>query len=193
MRRSLFLAVAFGFLVAERSLHRILSLEALGGASPGFMGSLVVFVSLFAPRKQALWACWFLGVLMDLVSGYAWGTGAPVMVVGPNALGYVLVCFFVLQLRTMVFRRRVLTMGALTAGGMILSGLVVVMMLSIRSWYPETVSPHYFAKSSALGEMIYRIVIALYSGLLAVPLGWVLLATLPWWKFEALGHRRTWR
>ena len=70
--------------------------------------------------------------------------------------------------------------------------LVTVVIFIIRSWYAPDASI-YPTSPSATGEMFRRFGIALYSGLFAIPLGWLMLATLPFWGFPTTTHRRVGR
>jgi rod shape-determining protein MreD len=185
MRWPVFLVAAFIVLVLQFSLRDVLTLRTIGSISPDFVASLAVFVCLFAPRSTALWACWLLGLAMDL------GPPAGAMkwhLVGPHALGYVFGGYLVLQLRTMVFRRRAITAGLVTCLFLIASGVLATFLLTVRSWYLED-TPLYYAP---LGELWERIKIAVYSGLVGVPFGWLLQITIPMWNFVGGASRRAW-
>jgi UDP-N-acetylglucosamine diphosphorylase/glucosamine-1-phosphate N-acetyltransferase len=155
---------------------RVFMLHELGRLYPSPTGVLVVFVALFAPRLTALWAAWGLGLLLDLAIPREQG-----LLVGPQALGLVFGTYFVLQVRNMVFRQRALTVAVLTLLCLVAAGLVDVGVLTIRSWFATTGSPSdHFRPLWALGQ---RGGIAVYSALLALPLGWLLVRTLPIWGF----------
>jgi rod shape-determining protein MreD len=183
VRWPIFAVFAFAALVLQLSARNALTLYSLWGISPDVVAALVVFVALFAPRTGALWAAWGLGLLVDLspqdhAGGY--------YVVGPHALGYTAGAYLVLQLRTMVFRRRALTVGFLTSLALVAASLVAVMLLSIRSFYAGDGAMGY-GPMSDLGQ---RCMIAMYSGLVAVPLGWLLGYTMPLWGFQPAAGRR---
>jgi rod shape-determining protein MreD len=176
MRWPVFAIFAFFTVVAQLSLANVFALSSLGHIVPDLVACLAVFVGLFAPRMTVLWVCWVLGLAMDLAP--AAGGGAPIL--GPHALGYVFAGYVVLQLRTMVFRRRPLTMGFLTFVCVLAAGVVVVSVLTVRSWYPADPA----LPNGPLEEMARRLGIALYSALIAIPLGWLLCSTIPLWGFH---------
>ncbi|MHC5004820.1 MAG: rod shape-determining protein MreD [Planctomycetota bacterium] len=188
MRWTVFIVVGLLAVVVETSdlTARVLTLHRLGHVYPSTVGVLVVFIALFAPRQAALWAAWILGVLMDLAPREQG------ILIGPNALGYVFATYFVLQVRTMVFRQRLLTAALLTVICLSAAGVVEVAVLTVRSWFADAGSPS--ADVRPVIEFLRRLGIAACSGILAIPLGWLLLQTAPLWGFEhAAERRRTWR
>jgi cell shape-determining protein MreD len=191
MRWTVFLITAYVVLAFDTGLRRVLALHSLDGISPSFVASLVVFVSLFAPRTTALWAAWLLGMLMDLSDGYMQAAARPIQLylVGPYALGYVFGSFLILQLRALVFRKRLLTFALLTFMCVLAVSLVAVFIFVIRSLYPE-VPVAYLQQNSAIGELVHRLGIAIYSALLAIPVGWLLLLSIPLWGFQTQHQRR---
>jgi rod shape-determining protein MreD len=186
MRWAVFAIFAFLALALEISLRNVLRLDSLYGVSPSFVACLATFVAIFAQRLTALWACWILGVFMDLLPR---GDASHVFLIGPNALGYVFGGYILLLLRTMVFRRQLLTMGALGFVFVMASSIVTVMLLTVRHWYPETqaLPVHY----SGMRDLTFRALEALYTGVIAaVPVGWILLLSLPMWGFQSTTPRR---
>jgi len=131
-----------------------------------------------------------LGLLVDISTGLYREGGGIVFVAGPHALGYVVGGMLLLQLRSLVFRERVLTIVLLT----ILCGLVVsvvcVGVFVVRSWYPESLSTVYF-QTSATKVLLQRFIGVLYSALLAIPVGWFLVRSLPLWDFQIARKRRS--
>jgi rod shape-determining protein MreD len=183
MRWPVFAIFAFAAVVLQLSTRSALRLYSLGSITPDLVACLIVFIALFAQRTSTLWACLLLGLAMDLSPSGA--DAAPV--IGPYALGYVFGGYIILQLRTMVFRRRAITLGFLTALCVAATSVVVVAIIAIRSWYPGSPAlPH-----GALGELLYRFAEAVYSGLIGIPVGWLLCLTLPLWGFQAASPRRT--
>jgi rod shape-determining protein MreD len=178
MRWPVFLIFAFAAIVVQLSFRNVFTLHALRGISPDMVAPLAVFIAMFAQRSSALWGAWILGLLLDLAPN---DDGSLYHVIGPNALGYPAGAFLVLQLRTMVFRRRALTTGFLTLLFLIVVSLVAVMLLSIRSWYPGA-TPY-----TPLSELGTRALVAVYSGVVAIPMGWLLNRTLPLWGYQQRG------
>ncbi len=175
MRWPVFIIFAFLAVVAQLSVRNAFTLYSIRGISPDFVAALAVFVALFANRSAALWACWTLGLLVDLAPP----DGSTYHLIGPHALGYAAGGYLVLQLRSMVFRRRAITMGFLTFLALIAASLVAVMLLSIRSWYPNELA---YAPLNDLGR---RVLIAVYSGVVAIAIGWLLNKSVPLWGFQS--------
>lgn len=183
MRWPVFAIFAFVFVVAQLSFRNVLRLEKLGGISPDLVACLAVFISLFASRNSALWACWILGLVMDLApQAYE----SPLPIVGPNALGYVAGSALVLHLRTMVFRRRAVTIAFLTLLFLILAGIVGVVFLILASITGhQGVLPH-----GPVRELGSRTATAVYSAIVALLVGAVLSQTVGFWSFQQGGARR---
>ena len=110
------------------------------------------------------------------------------ILVGPHALGYVFGAFVVVQVRTMVFRRRLLTISLLTTLLLIAAAMVVVCLFTVRSWYPQP--PAAWAEYHPVVEWLRLVGAGIYSGLLALPLGWLLIQTFPMWSFQVDTERR---
>ena len=182
MRWPVFAVFAFTALALEVSLRNTLRLDSLWGISPSFVACVAVLVAVFANRLSALWACWMLGVLMDLVQPGHDG----VRVIGPAAIGFVFAGYMVTLLRTMVFRRKAITMGAMTFVFLLASGIVSVCVVTIRSWYPDEGGGSW----SPMRALASHALEALYGGVVAIPVGWLLLLTLPIWGFPATTPRR---
>lgn len=195
MRWPVFLIAAFLFLALDSGFMGLLTLHRMGGIAPHIVFALVVFICLFANKLSALWACLVLGVLMDITlpprgaGGLAFGAGQTVNLIGPHALGALLAGYCIVQMRTMVFRQRALTIGVLTTAATFIAGLVAIALYIIRSWYGEPIT--YPTEGSAFAEIFRHMGIALYSGLVAIPVGWILLRTLPVWGFQSTLSRRS--
>ncbi len=192
MRWATFVVLTFLCIALELSLRGVLELRSIGGITPSFIAPLVVFISMFAPRMTSLWSCLLLGLLMDISTPIAPHSGPSFYVFGPYALGYVFGGFMILQLRPMVFRQRALTIGFLTVLCLVAVALVTVAIFIIRSWYAPDPSIYPISPSAA-NELFLRFGIALYAGVFAIPFGWLLLATLPFWGFPTTTHRRVGR
>jgi cell shape-determining protein MreD len=171
--------------VVQLSLRDALTLHSIGEIKPDFVACLATFIALFAPRTTTLWACWLLGLAMDLAPAAG---PAPWHLVGPSALGYVFGGYLVVQARAMVFRRRALTTGFMTFVFVLAAAIVATFLLMVRSWYlSDTPIAH-----NPLAEFWQRFKVALYSGLVGVPFGWLLQLTIVMWGFQGGGGRRSW-
>lgn len=183
MKWPVFAIAAFVFVVAQLSLRSVFTLNSIGGVSPNLVAIFAVFVCLFATRSAALWACWMLGMALDLAPQ---AHAASIHVIGPNTLGFVAGGLIVLQLRAMVFRRRALTIGLLTLLFVIGAAVIAVFILALRNVYDaEPAIP-----GGPLAEFARRLGVALYSAILAIPLGWLLSVSIPLWSFPMSPQRR---
>lgn len=189
MRWQVFIIVAFLAVVIDASFINVLNVGILGGVTPSVVALLVVFISLFASRLSALSGCLLLGVLLDLsFPALAAADGSDVYLIGPHALGLLFGGYLILQMRTMVFRQRALTLGVLAGLCVLTAGIVMTAIFIIRGWYGEGVN--YLSQPTAFGELLKHAAIALYTALLGVPLGWIMLQTLPAWGFHMSHQRR---
>lgn len=190
MRWGVFIIFALIGIAIDGGLLDVLRIESLWDVRPSFCAVLAVFVALSAPRLAALWGCFVLGLLLDLSTPYTADGNRIVWLVGPYALGLLAGGWLVVRGRTMVFRRRALTIGVMTVGCLLVAQAVIVVLLVLRSrgWYPG--GPVHWTDFSLGIEVLRRILVALYSGLFGVPAGWLLIRTLPLWGFQTSGHRR---
>lgn len=181
MRWFTFVIFAFIALVAETSLQGALVIRSFGNLAPSFVAVLAAFVCLFAVRRHALWACWGLGLVVDLLTRIVDTQSGLTALVGPHALGYTIAGAVVLQLRPALFRRRPLTIAIVTVLFVAVSSLVSAILLGVHGWYPGEALVA--SEASGLLEVLRQSGIAVYSGVLALLLGTVLVWTLPLWGF----------
>ena len=179
---------AFSLLICIALDTSFLSVISIGQVHPLSTATLVVFVSLFAPRPVALWASLAAGLLLDLVTPAVFGGDRMFYLPGPYALGFVFGTQLVLLLRSMVFRRNPFAVGLLTTPFLFAVSLAYMALWSIRGVYPDTSVP--WAGDPAIDELIRRLGIAAYSGAFGIPMGWLLLFTWPIWRFDLTALRR---
>ena len=189
MRWVVFLIFAVFGIVFDAGFGDVFRIEGLWNIRPSLTAVLVVFVALSAPRTMALWACFVLGLLIDLSSQHSADGNRIVYLVGPHTLGFFAAGWMVVRGRTMVFRRRPLTIGVMTLGCVLMAQAIVLVVLVVRSagWYPGGVI--YWTDTTLGVEVLRRILIAVYSGLFAIPAGWLLVRTIPLWGFQSVSHR----
>ena len=189
MRWGIFAIFALLALAIDAGLSDLLRIESLWDIRPNFCGVLAVFVALSAPRTSALWGCFVIGLLLDLSIQHTIGGNRGVYLVGPYALGLLAGGGLVVRGRTMVFRRRALTIGAMTLLALLVAQAIIVVLLVLRSrsWYPG--GPIHWPDTSVGVELLRRVLIALYSAVAAMPAGWLLVRTLPLWGFQTGVHR----
>lgn len=149
---------------------------------PGFVMPVAVFVAMGAAPSHAAWACLVLGLMLDLCQSRPTTAGGVLIVVGPEALGYLLAGQLVLSLRSMMIRRNPLTLAVLTVFASALASLVVVAALSVRAAMGDVVV------WNAWRQLLGALGTAGYTGLAALPMAFVLVRLSPWFGFN-LGHR----
>ncbi len=185
----LFFAAIF-CLAFDSSFGGVFTLRSMGSITPLAMPCLVVFVSLFAPSMMAYVAALLLGLLVDLSPGHG-ELSQGVHLIGPSTLGFFVSAILIVKLRNVVFRRKVFTVVILTAGCVVVSDAVEVFILIARSLMPWTPP---LSGSGGIAGLVKMLATAIYTGLLAVPLGWSLLSTIGMWRFATpTGRRATWR
>lgn len=186
MRWWVFALFVFASLVLDMSM---LSELRVGELRPSAMAVVALFVALWAPKMSALWACLIVGAVVDLSSPMRPAGAEPIHLLGPNVLGYAFACALMLQIRGIVMRRQVFAIAVLACVFLIAASVVVTAILTVRSWFtPE------FAQLAPTRDLLRRLGSAAYTGVLALPLGWVLLRTAAWWGFQTVAPGRAgWR
>ena len=157
MRWIVFVVAALIGVAFDTGLNEFLRVEKLGHVRPSLCAVVAVFVALPAPRTAALWACFVLGLLLDLSHPLTVAENRGVYLIGPYALGYLVGGWLVVSARAMVFRRRPLTIGVMTVACLLAAQLVAVgfYVLRSRTWYPG--GPIFWTKTSAWEELGVRL------------------------------------
>jgi cell shape-determining protein MreD len=185
MRWIPFLLLAWVFLGLEIGLRSAMPFGE-GGVAPSFALILTVYVAMGATQAHALWAAILLGACVDLASRRVLtGAGGPtdLTILGPSVLGFALSAQFTLTMRGVVFRKNPIALAFLAALGSVVCAVLVVALLSVRSLY----DPIEFRPGLALWQGLLS---AGYTGLVALPLGMVLLMLNPILGFYAGPTRR---
>ncbi|MEQ9617451.1 MAG: hypothetical protein RLN60_05390 [Phycisphaerales bacterium] len=135
--------------------------------TPSFAHVLLVFVCVWAPSRSAYAAALIIGAAQDFVAAVPAGveTSQDVVVLGPHALGALLGASLIVNLRSVMIKKSLVSMFVLTFFGVTLLEIVVTASLSIRSIYPNGIS--YPSPSRAL---LVGLGSAVYSSLLATVL-----------------------
>ncbi|MBX3402170.1 MAG: rod shape-determining protein MreD [Phycisphaeraceae bacterium] len=149
--------------------------------APSFTLPLVVFIALFAPPLGALWTALLVGLVIDLASPR--GAGA-ITVAGPYALGYLVAAYFVLTVRALMYRRNPLTLMVLSIIACAMAEVIIVTILKIRTVYSDA---YVFSGFSQLAQ---RLLGALYTGVAALVMSFVLFAMMPIFGFHDPRERR---
>lgn len=172
---------AFACLLVERATE---GLNPFRGYEvyPSLLLVLLVFVGLQAQPMTVAWAGLALGLLVDLM--YPGGGDAPAAVLGPAALGYLVGAYAVIQLRTLLFRDSTLTLAIMVFAVGIFVNLVEVAVYSFRQI--EFLAGADIPGWSATDQLVKRFLRLVYSTIVAVPVGYLLLKTQPLWQFARL-------
>jgi len=178
-----FLILAVLAVGLDSGLMGVFTLRGLGYATPSASACLITFVALQARPRTVLWAAWVIGFMLDLSPSGGTGAGA---IVGPRALGAVAAAQVVLLLRPVVFRRRVITVAVVSGLAAICLGLVAATIETLRWWMPWT---HALAPPPAGPRLVTIGFSGLYTMLLGLPIGAMLLGTSRLWRFDAPAGR----
>ncbi len=151
--------VAFGL---EIGLRPLLS-PGQGNIAPSFVIPVLVYVALWSPARTALWAGLILGLAADLTSAIDLNPVGAATIVGPHAIAYLLAAQLVVAARGVVIGRSPVTLVTLSVLASLVSGILVVAILTIRGFY----DPIVWSPGAQLG---FRTLSALYTGLIALAL-----------------------
>lgn len=183
MNWPVFAIFAYLLLGLERGLRDAL---AIGPVQPSFLLAFGAYIALSAPPMHAVWACLVLGLTLDLTGGWPMLAGSAQPLIGPYALGGVLMAQVILTLRGKLVRHHLATLSVLTFFGVLAAQIVVVALLSIQSLTGASLA---FAPGR---ELLVRLGSAGYTALLALPLGLLLIAAAPLLGF-ANNSPRAWQ
>jgi hypothetical protein len=182
-----FAVAAVACVALDESLIDALALDASSRMRPSAVAVLAASVILLAPRPAALWACLILGLMLDLTTPLVGADGGVLFVVGPRALGHAAAAGLLLRLRPALPRQRVVSIAAIAPLLFLCSDAVAIAVNLIRALHPGP-SPAWFAGGVA-AEAGRRVLVAAYTGLLGLPLGWLLLRAAPWCGLVAASER----
>jgi len=188
MRWIPFVIFAFLFLALQIGLGDLLE---VGGVRPELLFIFMIYVAAMGPVPEALWGALVLGLLSDLTAPLpapaeagAGPVGGFVTVIGPHALGYSLGAAFTFQLRTMLYRQHPVSLMLMVLLSAIIAHLLTVFLISTRGLLGEWFGWWAAFQWSPTEELVDRFLMILYTTLLALPIGWVLIRLAPLFAFE---------
>ncbi len=146
--------------------------------APTFPVMLAVFVALRAPTGVAMVSAVVIGVLYDIVYTVGMTGGGEVVVLGPHALGCMLGVYAVVLSRSLMYRRGVLALVAMTVIAAVLMQVVVTTLLAVRSIY-DVIEP-----GRAVAQLGRGLASALFTGVAAVVMGSILIALRRLFQFQ---------
>ena len=152
------------------------------GHEPMVLLILLVFIGLQAPSMAVAWSALVLGVLTDIIL-----QEHSVGIIGPWAIGFLAAGYAMVQLRNLLFRDSMFTVGIMTLIAGIFALLVATMLQAFRG-VPmlgnEPVEGFKAAEQLYLGFFTL-----LNTAVVAIPVGYALLRMRPLWGFSGRGSR----
>ena len=185
MRWSIYVILLFVAIILDEGFRQVIR---FWDSVPSFTSIAVVFVAFFAPRLTALWAAWIGGLLVDLMTDLPHGAHDVGPLLGPHAFGFTAATFVLLSFRSMLLRRRALTIVVIAVGWVALANLVVAALYGVHGLYEST--PLHWADPSVGAELARRLRCAVYTGVIAIAIAPILLWSLPLWSFRGSLPRR---
>lgn len=180
MRWLLFFITTYAAAALSVGLGGLVSVGA-SNLRPDLLLVLLAFLALQAPQHTALIAALILGLTRDTLASPV--PDAPGLV-GPFAVGFVVGHFAILQLRHLLVRDSIITLALMVLAAGLFAHLTAAALLTLRGLPFLAAQP--VPGWSALGQIGSRLVEILYTGLFALPLGWLLIRFKPLWRFPAV-------
>ncbi len=171
MRWPVFVIFAYVAAALEVGLSGLMT---FGGVRPSLLLILGVFIGMSASPMALAWAMLALGVVVDIIDCPV----KDVTILGPAALGYLFGAWALLQFRGLLFRQSAIALAALTFIVGIFIHLVIVALFTMRG-IPWLVGEP-IEQWSAADQLYHRFLHLLFTAVVAVPVGALLI------RFEAL-------
>ncbi len=168
-----FAITSYIFLLMQVGLTSLMGIPDAQGVSPDFLLILAVYIGLLAPAKTVAWGMLALGLLANLLILLPGDPAHTGPILGPETLGYLAGAFAILQLRTLVFRESVFSLVIMVFVVGIFIQLVTVFLYSARGLPIFLNDP--IPNWSASDQLVHRFLELLYSALIAIPLGLILI------------------
>ena len=152
---------------------------SIDGHEPSLLLILLVFVALQAPGMHAAWAAVVLGILSDIFFD-----DYQTALIGPWAIGFLAAGYALVQMRNLLFKDSMFTIGIMTLVAGVFALLVAVTLFTMRDNIPvlgNTPVPGY----RAVDQIYLGFWKLLYTAVVAVPVGYLLLKSQPLWGFSA--------
>ena len=150
------------------------------GVGPNLVLLMVVFISLSAPREEALLGAVILGLMQDLVS---------LQPLGLFAVSYGAVAYIVTAVAPLASHRHPLTHVAMTFVGACLTGLLLILHDRIHPIAAAVNVEGETLRAVRVGPRVAAVMIV-YTTLLSPVVIWLLQRTETWFDFRADGGNR---
>ncbi len=182
MNWPLFAILCWLFAALEAGLAPLLSIGGKLPGSPHLLMVLAAFVSLCVPRAlEAVLAACVAGLLADLLAEPVPGT--PLL--GPMALGCAAACAMVQLFRKKGLAPSVLSLVLVTFAAGVVANAVAVALLRLRGVNLPLLGADPVPGMSVPRECFNRFVSVLCSTALALPVGFLLMLSLPLWGMSS--------
>jgi len=183
MRWTVFFIFAYLALIMQVGMEKLLAFGE-DRVTPSFLLILGVYIGMAAPPMTTAWALFILGLFADLTRHYLTGDDQVVWLIGPGALGMLAGAVVVVQLRVMMYRNSIIAMALMVFVVGIFSNLVSIAMVTSRglAWAPTDG----IAMWNAADELVRQFHEVVYTTIVAIPIGAILLRLLPLWRFQPL-------
>lgn len=155
---------------------------SINASEPLLLLILLVFIGLQAPPMAVAWSAIVLGVLVDIYLQQH-----TVGLIGPWALGFLAAGYAMVQLRNLLFRDSMFTIGIMTLVAGVFALLVATTLHAMRGIPLLGNEP---VEGFTAADQLFRGFFGLlYTAAVAVPFGFVLLKMRPIWGFSGRGSR----
>ena len=153
------------------------------GHEPMVLLIILVYIGLQAPAMVVAWSAIILGLLADIMPYQEVQTG----IIGPWAIGFLAAGYAMVQLRNLLFRDSMFTIGIMTLIAGIFALLVATMLQAFRGVPLFGDEP---IEGFRAAEQLYRgFFTLLNTAVFAIPVGFGLLKMRPLWGFSGRGSR----
>lgn len=155
----------------------------LGVPEPMVLLILLVFIGLQAPAMAVAWSAIILGLLVDILPVHQVKTG----LIGPWALGFLAAGYALVQLRNLLFKDSMFTIGIMTLVAGVFALLVATMLQAFRG--VPILGNDAIEGFKASDQLYYGFFTLISTAVFAVPMGFALLKMKPLWGFSGRGAR----
>lgn len=155
----------------------------LSNREPMLLLILLVFIGLQAPGMHVAWAAVVLGILADVLGNHH-VTG----LIGPWALGFLAAGYALSQIRNLLFKDSVFTMAIMTLIAGVFALLVATTLQALRDNIP-ILGNDPVEGFKAVDQLYYGFATLLYTAVIAIPVGFLLLKMRSLWGFSGRSSR----
>ncbi len=156
----------------------------VGPVAPSFVIPFAAYIALSTPARAGVWACLFLGILLDLTWGVPRQGIGPATILGPYALGLLLAGQLVQALRGFVIRKNPLTLVFLSACASLVCHTIVTAFMTAHALFGDPIVWR------ASEELLQRAIGSIWTAVLALPLSLLLRPLEPLFGFQPVRAAR---